>query len=241
MPENPPVRIPRYLAASIALLASAVSLIGSAAPASAADATYDTMTVTADPASVDVGDTITVTVAATGVVDAYAYQLALSYDPQLVEYVDDTAILPEGGFGSATDDGTEITAVASRLGTSPGLTGTQTLVSLRFTARAAGDARIVLASGQIVDSAGGTTAIDTTAEGTTASVTIAATENPGTGTGGAGASGSGSGTGTGGGSPQTGEDLASTGADAAPWLVMGGVAVAAIVIGSVFVFRRRTR
>ncbi|MDR6865582.1 LPXTG-motif cell wall-anchored protein [Microbacterium resistens] len=252
MPENPPARIHRLLAAGISLAASAVLLLGSAAPASAAGDAYDTLTITAEPAAVDVGDVVTVTAVATGTVDAYAYELALGYDTALLAYADGSDALPSGGFGSVADEGAEVSVVATRLGTSPGLTGTQTLVTFRFIAKAAGVAGIGLTSGRIVDSAGAVSDIDITGEGATARVTITAPAGPGTNPGspssnpGNPGSGNGAGAGTGAGGqsapPSDGADLPSTGGDAVPWLIAGAFAVAAIVAGSVMiVVRRRTR
>ncbi len=72
------------------------------------------------PASVEVGAEITVTVAATGAGDLYAYDLAVAYDPDLVELVDGSVVTPDGGFADATDDAAGTVAVThTRLGTSP--------------------------------------------------------------------------------------------------------------------------
>lgn len=241
MPEKPPARVPRTLAASLTLAASAILLIGTANPAAADGPGYDTLTITAAPASVSVGDTVTVTASATGLVDAYAYDLDIEYDPALLSFTAGSELLPAGGFGTATDDGARVSVVATRLGTSPGLTGDQTLVTLTFTAIAPGQAEIAVSEGQLVDSTGSATAVDS--EGLTAAVEIAADEDTGSGSTDASGNGAGSGgadpIGTGGGS--TGS-LATTGADAAPWLIAGGVAVVLVAGGAaLMIVRRRTR
>lgn len=219
---------------------------GAASPASAViiPSAYDTATLTATPSSVAVGDTVTVTAVFTGLVDAYAYELDIAYDPDLFSYVDDSEELPAGGFGSATDTGSEITVAATRLGTSPGLTGTQTLVTLSFTARAAGDAPFAVATGRIVDSNAQPTTVDTAAAGMSTTVEITADEGSEPGPGDGGSDGPDPDSGSGAGSDEgaaTDGSLAVTGADAAPWLILGAAAVAAIAAGTVIAVRRRTR
>lgn len=254
MPETPPARFRRLraLGSGVALTAATFLAFGAASPASAVtipDA-YDTATLTAAPTSVSVGDTVTVTAVFTGLVDAYAYELDVAYDPDLLAFVADSEILPSGGFGSATDAGSEIAVAATRLGTSPGLTGTQTLVTLSFTAREAGDASLAIASGRIVDSNAQPTTVDVAAASASTTVEITADEGsePGPGDGGSDGgdpdsgsdSGSGSGSGSGEGAPTDGS-LAVTGAEAAPWLILGAGAIAAIAAGVVLAVRRRTR
>lgn len=246
MPENSPARIPRLLPPSAALAAAALLILGAASPASAAEAlAYDTLAISAEPLEVSVGETVTVTAAATGLVDAYAYELDISYDPALLAYVDGSAVAPAGGFDSASDDGSSVAVVASRLGTSPGLVGDQVLVTLTFTAVAAGDAEIAVSGGQFVDSSGAAGDIDATAESLVSTVVIAANEDTGGGT--AEGSGDAGGTDGSGEQPATGGNtqdgsLATTGTDAAIWLIAGGVAAVAAVAGaSLLVIRRKTR
>ncbi|WP_435736013.1 cohesin domain-containing protein [Cellulosimicrobium sp. PMB13] len=138
MTHTPTRRRARRRATLVGGLTLAASLltaqVAQAAP-SVADVTVDA------PATVEAGEPIEVTVAVTGAADLYAYDLAVAYDPELVEYVEDSAVTPDGGFSDATDDGAGTVAVAStRLGTSPGLEGNVTLAALTFTALAAGDA-----------------------------------------------------------------------------------------------------
>lgn len=248
MPENPPARSTRarFLAAGAALAASTFLAFGAAAPASAVviPVAYDTVALTAAPAAVSVGDTVTVTAVFTGLTDAYAYELDIAYDPELLSFTADSQILPSGGFGSATDTGSEVAIAATRLGTSPGLAGTQTLVTLSFTALEPGDASLAIASGRIVDSNAQPTTIDPDAAGTSAAVVISEEDGsePGQGDDGGGDSDPGTGTGSGSGSGSTSDgSLAVTGADAAPWLILGAGAIAAIAAGTVLAVRRRTR
>ncbi|MBD5787379.1 hypothetical protein IF650_14480 [Cellulosimicrobium terreum] len=125
-----------------AALAGGLTLAASLLPAQAALAapTVAELTVTA-PSTVDVGDEITVTVAVTDAFDVYALDLAVAYDPALVEYVEDSAVTPDGGFSDVADDDAGTVAVAhTRLGTSPGLEGDVTLATLTFTAVSDGEA-----------------------------------------------------------------------------------------------------
>ncbi|WP_082477926.1 cohesin domain-containing protein [Microbacterium sp. Leaf320] len=246
MPENPPARSrrARVLTAGAALAASTLLVFGVASPASAVvvPVAYDTVALTAAPTSVSVGDTVTVTAVFTGLVDAYAYELDIAYDPDLLAFVADSQILPSGGFGSAADTGAQIAVAATRLGTSPGLAGTQTLVTLRFTALEPGDASLAIASGRIVDSNAQPTTVDPNAAGTSAIVEISGEDGSEPGSGDDGSAGADPGTGGGSGSGSTSDgSLAVTGADAAPWLILGAGAIAAIAAGTVIAVRRRTR
>lgn len=254
MPEIPPARFRRMrtLVSGVAFTAATLLALGTASSASAVvvpDA-YETATLTAAPTSVSVGDTVTVSAVFTGLVDAYAYELDIAYDTELLAFVADSDVLPSGGFGSATDSGTEIAVTATRLGTSPGLTGTQTLVTLTFTALEPGNASLDIASGRIVDSNGQPAPVDAAAASTSTSVEITADEDTEPGPGGGGSdggsdggdpdTGSGSGSGSGDAAPTDGS-LAVTGADAAPWLILGAAAIAAIAAGTLITVRRRTR
>lgn len=101
------------LVGGLAVAATALTAPAHAAP-SVSDATLDA------PSSVEVGALITVTVAAAGAVDLYAYDLAVSYDPDLVELVEDSVVTPDGGFSDVADDAAGTVSVThTRLGTSP--------------------------------------------------------------------------------------------------------------------------
>ncbi|MFK4760991.1 cohesin domain-containing protein [Microbacterium sp. ZW T5_45] len=248
MPETPPPRRSRIVPLSATLAASGLLILGTAGPAAAVvvEPAYGTLVLAAQPEAVSVGDTVTVTASASALADAYAYDLDIAYDPALLSFVADSEVVPEGGFGTSTDDGDSVSAVATRLGTSPGLTGDHDLVTLTFTAIAAGDATFTLTAGEIVDSEGSTTAVDTESDTLSASITIAAREDEGA----AGASGPGEGTGADGSTPtpvaeqtpSAGDgSLASTGTDSTVWMLVGAAALVAVAAGSVVVVRRKTR
>ncbi|WP_083648906.1 cohesin domain-containing protein [Cellulosimicrobium sp. CUA-896] len=208
------------------------------------------------PASVEAGASIEVTVAVTGAADLYAYDLAVAYDPDLVTYAADSAVTPDGGFSDVADDGAGTVAVAhTRLGSSPGLAGDQTLATLTFTAVAAGDAAFAVPAVTLVGADSAT--VDLTDAGS-ATTTIAAapvpTDDPTDDPSGTptdpgtsdpdddgspdptSTSGTGSGAGSGG-SGGSGGPLASTGASVAAIVAAALLAVAAGV--GVLVARRR--
>lgn len=245
MSHHPPARIPRLLLAALSIGVVAFVPLGGAAPASAAVVPDDTLVLTAEPASVSVGDTVTVTVSATGLTDLYAYDLDVAADPELLAFVAGSGTTPAGGFGSATGEAGTVSVIATRLGTSPGLVGDQTLVTLSFTALTAGTAEISLAAGSLVDSAGAATPIDTSDESLTAAVEITGVDDAGAdaqgAADGAGNAGSGGTDGSTGGAPTSSGSLAITGADAAPWLIAAGIAAIFAAAGAVLAMRRRTR
>lgn len=224
-----------------ALLAVTGALLGVAlvaAPAAhAAPATTGVLTITAD-ATATAGDTVTVAIAADATADLFAYDVVVSYDPALLSYDADSLVTPDGGFAAASADAGAVTLTHTRLGTSPGLTGAQTLATVTFTTLAAGDARIAVTGGTLIGTEGESTPIDTT--GLEAMTTIAAAPVvPGTPT-----------EPSPGASPDPGtalpvtdrtptDPLAVTGADATGWLVTGAVAAALVALGAVLVIRRR--
>lgn len=124
-----------------------------ASPASA-EPTVTSTTLTATP-SVTVGDAVTVDLGLAGTTGVYAYEVTLTFDPELLAYTPGTETGPAGGFDTIeTGDGT-LTLVHSRLGTSPSLSGDLT-AALGLTAVDAGDAT-VSAAVTLVDSDGTST------------------------------------------------------------------------------------
>ncbi|WP_407358943.1 cohesin domain-containing protein [Microbacterium sp. LTA6] len=240
MPENTFIRGARGLISTF-LAATAISVLtlGVASPASAETepAPENNLTITADRPKVSVGETITVTVAAESLVDAYAYELTIGFDPALLALVDGSEVFPVGGFSSATLADGVLSAVATRLGTSPGLSGAQSLVTLTFTALAPGDAAVTLLSGTLVDSAGASADVEPGAD--TSTVISGADDGGGTDPGSGGGTG---GSGSNGSTPPPAETdpLASTGAEAAPWIVAAALALAAAAGGIVLILRRRS-
>ncbi|MGN6240469.1 MAG: cohesin domain-containing protein [Cellulosimicrobium cellulans] len=158
------------LVGGLAVAATALTVPAHAAP-SASDATLDA------PSTAEVGTSITVTVATTGAVDLYAYDLAVAYDPDLVELVEDSAVTPDGGFSDVVDDGGTVAVAHTRLGTSPGLEGDVTLVTLTFTAVADGDAPFTVPTATLVG-ADATTASLTDLASATTTITAAVTAPP---------------------------------------------------------------
>lgn len=157
------------LVVGLALAAAAVAAPARSAP-SLAEVSLDA------PSAVEVGAEITVTVTATGAVDLYAYDLRVSYDPDLVAFVAGSAVAPDGGFADASDDGTgSVTVTQTRLGTSPGLEGDVTLATLTFAAVADGDAAFAVPTATLV---GTDAAQESLVDAGSASTTITAAAIP---------------------------------------------------------------
>lgn len=112
----------------VSVLAEAVALDGYGIEASAAE--------------VVVGETVTVTVTAEDVADLYAYDLRLSYDPAVLDYVADSAATDLTGATYGLDGDGTLEVVHTKLGTSPAATGAVTLAEVSFTAVATGPASI---------------------------------------------------------------------------------------------------
>src|SRR5690606_36467303 len=96
--------VPRRRLRPRAALVGGLALAAAALAAPAHAAPSVTAVTLGTPASVEVGAEVTVTVAATGAVDLYAYDVAVAYDPALVALVDDSVVTPDGGFADVTDD-----------------------------------------------------------------------------------------------------------------------------------------
>lgn len=227
------------LVGGLAVAATALTAPAHAAP-SVSDVTLDA------PSSVEVGAPITVTVAAAGAVDLYAYDLAVSYDPDLVELVEDSVVTPDGGFSDVADDAAGTVSVThTRLGTSPGLAGDVTLATLTFTAVADGDAPFAVPTATLVGADATTASLtDAAAASTTvtAVVTTPPTDDPTDGTTSPSPTGDGSaapGADGASDSPSTSAgsgSLASTGASVA-WFV--GAALLAVAAGVGILWARR--
>jgi len=150
---------PRTALATGALAVGLVALGSTAALAAPAPiAPGITSAAITAPAAATVGDTVDATVALTGTSDVYAYELVVEYDPAVLDYVDDSATAPEGGFDPVDEADGTLTVTHTRLGTSPSLAGDLS-VGLRFTAIGAGDGTLDLASVELVGSTGLTTTL----------------------------------------------------------------------------------
>lgn len=244
MPARPSITLAPALAGVVALTAAlAAAPAAVAAPPSATFAIGVAATATQ-------GDRIDVVLTATDVVDLYAYDVEVSVPDALLDYVDDSATGPDGGFTAAreTASGT-ITVTHSRLGTSPGLASDPgaplTLATLSFTAEGAGAAEITLPSVRLV---GGTGETATATDAATTDITIAAlpvaepepepepepsASAPVVGTPAAGSGSSASGGGAASGS------LSATGGDATPIVLSAALGAALLAAGTVIVLRRR--
>lgn len=233
-------RLGRRAAATVlALAAAAAGPLMIAAPAAAAPPAAS-LTLAVTPTATE-GQPVTVTVSASDVTDLYAYDLTLEFDPALLSVDAATAVGPDGGFTSATATAGTVTLSHTRLGSSPGLAGPGpiTLGTLTFTALDGGTAEIALASARLVSSTTEVTSVTAVATATTVLTALPDPEPGGGGTpspspspsagavsGGAAASGD-------------ADDLATTGADATPWIIAGAVGVALVAAGAVVVLRRR--
>lgn len=228
------------VAGAAAALASVVAF------ASSAHATLleSGVSVTA-PTTVTVGDDVDVTIELDDAADLFAYSITLTIDPTLLAVDPDSLTGPDGGFTSIDLDGSTVTIVHTRLGTSPGLTGPVTLASLTFTALASGPATIAVPLVEQLDSETQSTTLSDAAEATTtiepADDTSTPTPTPSTtptpdlvddGDSEA-VGGTGSGTGT------TGGALTATGANSGAIVAMVLAAIALIVSGTLALRRRR--
>ncbi|KRC33005.1 cohesin domain-containing protein [Oerskovia sp. Root22] len=178
----------RVVTGAATLTLAGATLLGGAGAASAAT-TVGSYTVTASAPAVEVGDTVSVTVAATGVSDLFAYELTVGFDPEVLEYVDGSGTTDIPGFHEATlgPDGSSVVLTQTRLGTSPAAEGDLTLATLDFVAVGAGDGGVTAERATLVDAA--TQATEVTDLGT-APITVTAvaveptdppTDDPGTG------------------------------------------------------------
>ncbi len=225
-----------------AALLTAVTLSLTAAAglfAPTATAASDPAVTLASPTTATAGDVISVTIAADAVSDLYAYELTLQFDPALLAYDDGSAVFPAGGYDAATPTSGQVTITHTRLGSSPGLTGPQSLVTLAFTVLAGGQTTALTPTAiTFVASDGASTAVTPPAAAVialdAAPVVEPGTPDPET-------SVSPSATPVVADSGDTSSDpLASTGADAAPFLVGGALAAAVIALGIVLIVRRAT-
>lgn len=109
--------------------------------------------ISASADEVVVGDTVTVTVTAEDVSDLYAYDLSLSFDPDVLAYVEGSADTDLTGstYGLAEDGTLEV--VHTKLGTSPAATGAVTLAAVTFTAVGSGPSAVSASSLETVSTA----------------------------------------------------------------------------------------
>lgn len=229
-------------------LVAGLAFLGPLAAAPAAHAAEPTaeLTVEVQPTAVAEGDTVVVAVRGSGVTDLYAYDLVLTVDDDLLTPTGEAPTGPDGGYTSAVAEPGAVTVSHTRLGTSPGLSGSGPLVlaSAPLRALAAGTARIELTAVRLVSSTG---EVSTLGAGASVSLPIAAPGTP-TPTPTATATPSAAPTaaatvtpapiGSSASTPGS-SDLAATGVDTGTWLVTGAVGVVLLAAGALFVARRR--
>ncbi|TQJ31593.1 cohesin domain-containing protein [Microbacterium sp. SLBN-146] len=221
-------RVTAAFATAFALAGASIAL----APAAlAAPPEIDELSVSA-PESVDVGDDVEVAIAVTDATDLYAYTVTVAIDPTLFAFSEGSAVFPAGGFDAVDEGDGTITFTHTRLGTSPGLEGSQELVVFTLRAIGAGATPITVGPATFSSSTSETISLEGTIDVTTTVVeapsptptpTASATAAPVDGS----AAGSGS------------QPLAVTGQDAGVWTVVGVFAAALIAAGAVLVLRRR--
>ncbi|MEO9325741.1 amidase family protein [Nocardioides sp. C4-1] len=116
-------------------------------------------TVTVSDPDVEIGDEVTVTVAADAADDVFTYGLDLSFDAAVLDYVGATGTdaMP---FGSVEPGDGTVRVVGSELGTSPSTSGPATLATLTFTAKAQGSGAVSADVLDLVDTDLETTTVD---------------------------------------------------------------------------------
>jgi len=246
MPETTlPARPRRARIRALALLTAALAVFGGSIALAPAAVAATGVTVTA-PATVTAGDAVAVTITADAGADLFAYDLTVGYDPALLRYTGASETYPTGGFGTVTESPGALRFAHTRLGSSPGLTGAQTLVTFSFTALTSGPATVTLTAATFLDSAGTAQALPApvaapveiapaatappVASPSPSPTTPAPAAAPASPSAGDGASAE----------PGAAGSLAATGADVTVWIVTAAAAVALLALGVVFVIRRRT-
>ncbi|KAA9083790.1 cohesin domain-containing protein [Microbacterium radiodurans] len=244
MPARPSITLAPALAGVVALTAALA-----AAPAAVAAPPTATFAIDVAATATE-GDRIDVVLTATDVVDLYAYDLEISVPDALLDYVDDSATGPDGGFTAARETASGmITVTHSRLGTSPGLASDSaaplTLATLSFTAEGAGAAEIELPSVRLVGSAGETALATDAAAADLAIAALPVAEpepepepEPSASAPVAGAPAAGSGGSTSGSAAASGS-LSATGGDATPIVLGAALGAALLAAGTAIVLRRR--
>lgn len=233
-PASPP-RATRRLGAALVAVLALFAPLAAASAAHAADPAA-TLALELSSSSATEGDTIVATVTGTAISDLYAYDLVLTVTEGVLESAD-APTGPEGGFTSAVDGPGTVTVSHTRLGTSPGLSGTVVLATVPLHAVGSGTARVELTSVRLVSSTG-EAAEQTEVASTTVELEALPTPEPSVSPS-ASASPSPSASASAVPAVSGPSDLATTGVDATAWLISGAVGVALIAVGALIVVRRR--
>lgn len=137
----------------------AAAALGALAAAASAQ-TAPVLSLAATPSPGLVGAPVTVAVAIAGVVDLYAYQFSLAFDPGVLQATSVTqgAFLPAGGstfFSGGTIDntlGTVSFTAGALIGSLPGVSGSGVLGSIGFNVTAAGTSPLVFSDVLLLNS-----------------------------------------------------------------------------------------
>ncbi|GIG40196.1 cohesin domain-containing protein [Cellulomonas phragmiteti] len=144
-----------------------------AAPAAAAPSVGE-VALGAPAGPVAAGATVDVRLDLRAVVDLYAYEATLTFDPALLAFEAVTST-PDGGFDDVVAGSGSVTVRHSRLGTSPGLDGDVAPTTVRLRALAGGTATVTL-SGLTLVGADGVT--DAAADVTSVAVVVTPAPTP---------------------------------------------------------------
>jgi hypothetical protein len=138
----------------------AAAALGTLAAAASAQTTVPVLFPSPNPDVGVVGSPVVVQVAITGVVDLYAYQFSLAFDPSVLQAtsVDEGALLPAAGttffVGGTIDNtlGTISFTAASLIGALPGVNGSGVLANIGFNVMQAGMSPLVFSEVLLLDS-----------------------------------------------------------------------------------------
>ncbi|MBO3088090.1 cohesin domain-containing protein [Cellulomonas dongxiuzhuiae] len=172
MRDRTPGSRPRRRALHAALAVLGLTLL-TAVPAAAAP-TVDEATLAVPTGPVTAGATVDVRLDLLDVTDLYAYEATLTFDPALLAF-DSVTDAPDGGFDDVTSGTGSVTVRHTRLGASPGLTGT-VATTVRLRTLAGGTATVTLSGLTLVGSDGATVAA---ADVTSVDVVVAPAPTPG--------------------------------------------------------------
>ena len=145
-------------------------------PPAAADPTVAAVSLSASP-SAAIGDTVLVDVDLTGTSDVYTYEVTLSFDPAVLDYVADSATGPGGGYTTSVPGAGNVTLVHTRLGTSPAIGG-DLAATVSFTAVGSGSAAVRATSVTLVGATGTDLLITPPPTATTATEVAAVVPTP---------------------------------------------------------------
>lgn len=131
------------VAAGGTALALALGMLAAGGASAAPEPDDQAYSVTASESTVTIGDEVDVTVAAASVNDLYAYSVDLGYDPELLQYVGDSAATDISGATYEKVTAGEVEVTHTKLGTSPATSAEGvTLVTATFKAISDGPATI---------------------------------------------------------------------------------------------------